>query len=308
MPEPVGSGRPTPGSQGLRVDRVPVGRVETVLAVADAARDSDGSDPFNEQTRLDLASGRRSAHLARIADRAVAAAATGGGELDLVVLPAERGRRYGTAVLESLLPVLEPNVSAWSHGDHPAAHALARSHGFQPVRTLLKLTLPALDGGPRDDADDAGDGIRIVPFDPAKDAPAWLDLNARAFAAHPEQGGMTGRDLAEREDEAWFDPADFLVAKDADGTMLGFHWMKLEPGSADGEVYVLGVDPAASGRGLGRRLLAAGLDRMRLSGKRTASLYVEGDNGPALALYRRFGFMTAAVDVQFRRSARPLAG
>lgn len=302
MPDLVGSEQLPPGASALRVEPVRPGALESVLAVADAAHDVDGADPFNEQTRLDLASGRRSAHVARLDGRAVAAAAAGGGELDLVVLPAERGRGFGTAVLESLLPALEPDVSAWSHGDHPAAHALALSHGFQRVRTLLRLALPALDDVADGDAGDARDGIRIERFDPRTDAATWLDLNARAFAGHPEQGGMTARDLAEREREAWFDPADFLVAKDADGTMLGFHWMKLEPGADDGEVYVLGVDPDAAGRGLGRRLLAAGLNRMRREGRRTASLYVEGDNEPALALYRRFGFVTAAVDVQYKRT------
>ena len=43
------------------------------LAVAHAARENDGADPFNEQTRLDLASGRRSAHVARAGGQAVAA-------------------------------------------------------------------------------------------------------------------------------------------------------------------------------------------------------------------------------------------
>lgn len=281
-----------------------------VLAVAEAARDADGADPFNEQTRLDLASGRRSGHLARLNGRPVAAAVTGDGELDLVVAPATRRRGIGSATLETLLPTLEADVSAWSHGDHPAARALALAHGFARVRTLLRLRLPRLPDGVLGDAGDTGaarDGIRIDAFDPATDAAAWLDLNARTFAAHPEQGGMSALDLAEREGEAWFDPADFLVARDSHGRMLGFHWMKLEPGVDDGEVYVLGVDPGAAGRGLGRRLLAAGLDRMRRRGRRTASLYVEGDNERALTLYRGFGFVTDAADAQYAR-LRPLDG
>ncbi|GAB3612086.1 GNAT family N-acetyltransferase [Humibacter ginsengisoli] len=276
------------------------------LAVADAALRHDGTDPFNEQTRLDLASGRRAVHVARHGGDPVAAAATGNGELDLVVEPGARGRGVGTALLESLLPELEPDVSAWSHGDHPAARALAAGHGFDLVRTLLRLRLPSLEpvAGTEPQA-----GIRVEEFDPQTDAADWLALNARAFASHPEQGRMSAGDLAEREAEPWFDPADFLVARDASGRMLGFHWMKLDPRTGEGEVYVLGVDPDAAGRGLGRLLLTEGLERMRAKGVASASLYVEGDNEPALALYRSVGFVDDAVDVQFRRvSARQPAG
>ena len=273
--------------------------VTGALAVADNALLHDGVDPFNEQSRLDLASGRRSVRLARDGGTAIAAAAFGNGELDLVVLPDARGRGVGTALLESLLPDLEPQVTAWSHGDHPAAHALAERHGFDLVRTLLRLRLPSLDTLPGSPA--PADGIRIQEFDPETDASDWLALNARAFASHPEQGDMSADDLAEREAESWFDSADFLVAKDATGRMLGFHWMKLEPNDDGGEVYVLGVEPDAAGRGIGKLLLAEGLRRMREKGRSSASLYVEGDNEPALALYRRFGFVDDAVDVQFRR-------
>ncbi|WP_460520659.1 mycothiol synthase [Humibacter antri] len=282
--------------------------VADALTVADAALRHDDTDPFNEQTRLDLASGRRSVRVGRDGGVAIAAAAFGNGELDLTVLPAARGRGFGTAMLDSLLPELEPDVTAWSHGDHPAARALASGHGFDVVRTLLRLRLPSLltvgDGGSTGaGAAMSTSGIRIAEFDPDADASDWLALNARAFASHPEQGSTSADDLAEREAEPWFDPADFLVAKDSAGRMLGFHWMKLQPHAAEGEVYVLGVDPDAASRGLGKLLLAEGLRRMRAKGRTEASLYVEGDNHPALALYRRFGFIEDAVDVQYRRTA-----
>jgi mycothiol synthase len=288
----------------LRVLTADGDRLEQVLAVADAARAADGVEPFNEQTRLDLASGRRLAHAGYVDDVAVAAAVTGGGELDLVVRPSARGPGYGSAMLTVLLPDLEPDVAAWSHGDHPGARALAAAYGFDRVRELLHLRLPALpQGGERSDEEggQAADGIRIVAFDPSTDAAAWLALNARAFSSHPEQGRMSAADLAEREAERWFDPEDFLVAKDESGRMLGFHWMKLEPGSDEGEVYVLGVSPAAAGRGLGGRMLTAGLRHMRSRGRATASLYVEGDNARALALYRRAGFVDDGIDVQYRQ-------
>ena len=288
--------------------------------IAEAARVADGTAPLNEQTMLDLASGRRTARLARRSDPdrdlsdagsdpdanpAVAVAVTGHGELDLVVDPAYRGQGIGKAVLEQLLPELEPDVSAWSHGDDPAARALAHTHGFVRVRTLYELRLPELRAARLDDAAGRGEaaaGIRLSAFEPATDAADWLALNARAFAAYPDQGGMTADDLAQRMGEPWFDREDFLIARDEQGRMAGFDWLKVDDDACSGEIYVLAVDPDVAGRGLGRALLVAGLRRMLARGLSQATLYVDGENDRAIALYRSLGFVDHVVDVQYRRS------
>jgi mycothiol synthase len=72
-----------------------------------------------------------------------------------------------------------------------------------------------------------------------------------------------------------------------------------------GEVYVVGVDPAAQGGGLGTSLTLAGLAHLRARGLRTVILYVEGDNGPAVSVYRGLGFGVEYVDVQFAKLAAP---
>jgi mycothiol synthase len=114
-------------------------------------------------------------------------------------------------------------------------------------------------------------------------------------------------DLDELESEPWFNAEDFLVLEHGDA-MIGYCWLKVEAASIDsgttGELYVVGVDPDRQGEGLGRRLVAAGLDRLDSRGIRTASLYVEGDNDPALALYRSVGFEEFAVDVQYSQSGQ----
>ncbi len=81
--------------------------------------------------------------------------------------------------------------------------------------------------------------------------------------------------------------------------MLGFHWTKVHGArSFDpvdtvddhghdhdpiGEVYVLGVDPAAQGLGLGAALTLAGLRYLRGRGLDQVMLYVEETNRPAIA-------------------------
>ena len=79
--------------------------------------------------------------------------------------------------------------------------------------------------------------------------------------------------------------------------MVGYCWLKIEDGV--GEFYVVGVDPDRQGSGLGRRLVAAGLAHLAERGIREASLYVEADNTPALALYRSFGFGDYSIDIQY---------
>ena len=140
--------------------------------------------------------------------------------------------------------------------------------------------------------------VTVRAFVPGVDDDAWLAVNAAAFATHAEQGKWTHADLAARLAEPWFDPAGFLLA-DRGGELLGYHWTKIHPDQL-GEVYVLGVAPAAQGLGLGRALLVRGLRYLAERGCRAVLLYVDGDNAAAIALYERSGFSRDDVDVQWR--------
>ena len=276
--------------------------------VADAAIDVDGYDPFNEQARLDVQSGRRTPIVATVWSEAehtrpIGAAIVGRGELDLVIDPLFRGKGYGSVALRGLLATARGNLTAWSHGDHPAARVLADHHGFLPVRRLLQLRSGVL----KSVADGAGasgtrphDGVTIAPFRDGDEA-EWVELNARIFESHPEQGRLTVDDLRARQAEPWYEAGDFLVARDAHGRIVGYDWVKAEPDAADGEIYVLGVDPVHAGKGTGKALLLAGLERLAQRGRTTATVSVEGDDPSAVRLYHQLGFTEHTVDVQYRR-------
>ena len=70
-----------------------------------------------------------------------------------------------------------------------------------------------------------------------------------------------------------------------------------------GEVYVLGVDPSAQGRGLGALLTSVGIAflarRMAGAAEPTVLLYVESDNTAALRTYQRLGFTQHSVDTAY---------
>jgi mycothiol synthase len=228
----------------------------------------------------------------------------GAGTAELVVHPARRGRGLGRHLVEAVLAEAGGPVDFWAHGGHPAARHLADAFGGELVRELrqMRRTGTAVDEAP------LPEGVTLRTFRPGQDDEQWLRLNALAFAHHPEQGSWTAQDLADRFAEPWFDPAGFFLATRGD-RVVGFHWTKVHPATGSepalGEVYVVGVDPAEQGGGLGRALTAAGLRHLtgRGTGERglnTVLLYVDADNPAAVRVYERLGFTIHEVDLMYR--------
>jgi mycothiol synthase len=258
---------------------------------------ADGHDPVDESVHLRLKHRGLEGTDAWVEDDGFAL--RHGDTLDLAVAPNARGEGIGGRLAASA--AAEPGaLTAWSHGDHPAARAIAQRLGFTRARELWVMRRPSAVPLP---PEDAPPGVTIRDFGEA-DAEALLAVNAAAFAAHPEQGSMSATDLAERMAEPWFDPAGLLLAIGPDGELLGFHWTKRHD-EDNGEVYVVGVAPEAHGRGLGRLLTVAGLHHLASRGVAEVHLYVESDNTAALRLYSGLGFNHAPADthVQYRRSS-----
>jgi mycothiol synthase len=288
---------------------------EWLPGLIDAARKADGAPPFSDGALVEYRTGAR--QLVGIDE--VAAALTTETEAEFVVHPDARGRGLGARLLELILGSTASPVLIWAHGDHPAARALAASHGLTAVRELLHLANPEIAGRvARIETPDIGGRVarssaRIetppagldttasaaystTGFVTGRDEDAWVALNHRIFAHHPEQGSVTRADLEQLESEPWFDADDFLLLR-AGGELIGYCWLKIE--GELGEIYVLGISPDHQGEKLGGRLLDAGLTRMRERGIRRAHLYVEGDNEQALPLYYSRGFERDSIDIQY---------
>jgi mycothiol synthase len=251
---------------------------------------------------------------------------------ELAVHPAHRRRGIGRALLAALVDAAggtaEPGAGTggrpgrlrvWAHGEGPAARALAASAGFARVRALWLMRRP-LSTHPAPLPEPVlpepvlpepvlpepvlPAGVRIRTYDPERDAAAWVELNRRAFAGHPEQGAWTVEDLRGRERQPWFDPAGFFLAVRGD-QLIGFHWTKVHEraphGAAGpiGEVYVVGVDPSARGTGLGRALTVIGQRHLHERGLTAAMLYVDESNTAAVALYESLGFTRWSVDAMY---------
>jgi mycothiol synthase len=265
-----------------------------VAGLAERATRADGQPPFSDQSLIDLGEGHR--ELIASGTDAAAIVTPDAAEAEFVVDPGARRRGLGEQLLTTLLERSGGTLRVWAHGDHPAARILAARHGLEPVRTLLQLRAALRDARPAT----RSSGTEVAAFRPGIDDAAWLAVNAAAFASHPEQGRLTQNDLDARKAEEWFEPLDFLLLRDGD-ELIGFCWLKVE--GDIGEFYAVGIAPHRQGEGLGRVLVEAGFARLAARGIRTASLYVEADNEPALRLYRSFGFGDYTVDVQYASGA-----
>ncbi|MGV0626483.1 mycothiol synthase [Mycolicibacter minnesotensis] len=283
-------------------------RQQQIRALIAAAGDHDGVAPVGEQVLRELAVSRTE-HLLVTGDgdEVLGYLNLAGGSDDepmaeLVVRPQARRRGIGAALARAALTRTQGRARFWAHGTLPAAQATAVALGLTAVRELLQMRR-SLRGLPEPSIPA---GVRIRTYGGTADDAELLRVNNAAFSWHPEQGGWTAADLAERRAEAWFDPEGVFLAYEGP-VLLGFHWTKIhrdKPGAERaGEVYVVGVDPAAQGRGLGRVLTEIGLaylaDRLADVDSPTVLLYVEADNTAALRTYRQLGFTVHTVDTAY---------
>ncbi|MEZ0356892.1 mycothiol synthase [Mycobacterium sp. SA01] len=285
---------------------------EQVRAMIEAATRTDGVAPVGEQVLRELPQSRTRHLVATDGDDVVGYLNLTPGRDDaeamgeLVVAPQARRRGIGSALLGAAVDAADGAVRFWAHGTLPAARAVADALGMTVARELMQMRRALRDIPevvvPK--------GIRIRTYAGPADDAELLRVNNAAFSWHPEQGGWGSADLDERRRESWFDPAGlFLAFDDATDQLLGFHWTKVHadhPGL--GEVYVVGVDPAAQGRGLGRLLTLVGIEHLaRVLGSHQEPevlLYVEADNAAAVNTYERLGFAVSNIDTAYQVAGR----
>jgi len=318
--------------------RLHASEIDAVTQLIERATEVDGVRPLSEHVSLHLRHGGddrvrnvllylTSGQLGGYAHLDVTDVVEGS-SAELVVDPDLRGHGLGRLLVRHVLAETpDGRLRLWSHGEHPAAAALSAAMGFTRTRALWQLRRSLYSPLP---APDLAAGVEIRTFLPGVDDEAWLELNAKAFAHHPEQGGWTIADLHQRIAEPWFQADGFFLAvrPDEGGRLVGFHWTKVH-GEVDhlhdhahdhpqarptphahlhdhghdpiGEVYVVGVDPDEQGHGLGRALTLVGLRHLRAIGLPEAMLYVDAENTPAIRLYTDLGFTRWDTDVMFRR-------
>ena len=290
--------------------------IATVEDLLTAAERADGHRPLSDHLWLDLVHGGRPGFAGLTAwepghDHAVGYAQVSKGNdswaVELVVHPHHRYEmtHLGPQLLRAAIDVVADggggHVHWWVFEPTPTHEALATSVGLQPGRRLLQMRRSLPTG--------MDVAIETRPFVPGQDEDAWLAVNNRAFEFHAEQGGWDRSTLRQREEEAWFDPAGFLL-HERDGRLAGFCWTKLHTDTEPvlGEIYVIAVDPDFHGHGLGEQLTLAGLASIAERGVDTGMLYVDADNTAAVELYRKLGFTVHRTDRAFVGDVDALPG
>jgi mycothiol synthase len=309
------------GADGQVPDEV----IREVHDLLDRVTAADGVEAFGEAFVRGLDGDRGHRHLLAMTpqDRIVGILAVDRQDADgigeIAVSPDHRQRGVATALLQRSAAEFGPDrqINLWSHGNLAGARGLAGVRGARVVRELLKMSVDCTAAGHRDDLladrDAALDrvrdaGLEVLDYPTACDRfgaatvdEEWVRVNNEAFAWHPEQGGWDVDRLRRDRDTEWFDPAGVLMLwRAGEAECLGFHWTKRPADDPHGEVYVVCLANAARGRGLGGPMTALGIGYLIDGGAEAVDLYVEGDNVPAVATYRKLGFEVVHRDVVYR--------
>jgi ribosomal-protein-alanine acetyltransferase len=134
----------------------------------------------------------------------------------------------------------------------------------------------------------------IRPFQPA-DLRAVLRLEVRCF----------GDEAWSSDEFAWmyYDGPDLFFVATISGRLIGYICGVME----DGEGYIgsIGVDPDVRRMGLGAALFHTFKARAITHGAQAITLHVRPENAAAVALYRKLGFIVAAVVPDYYGEAQP---
>jgi len=283
-----------------KLDDAEFAAVGALLAEAEA---HDGFEPLSDHLLLDLEhrGGRNFVAVLAYGEAGVLdgyaqlAGANMSTSVELVIAPSARASV--DELIARLLRVAMDVVAAegggridwWVH--HPDDHTdvIAERAGLTLGRRLLQMrrSLPIGERGAVDTR------AFIVDNDEAE----WLRVNNAAFHDHPEQGGWTIETLRLREAEPWFDPDGFRL-HEREGKLAAFCWTKIHSTTQPpmGEIYVIAVDPAFHGLGLGKALTIAGLEYLAAKRLTTGMLHVDSGNIAAMSLYERLGFVVHHAD------------
>jgi len=289
---------------------------ESVLSLIKAALDFDGTPAIAEHVLLHLRHGgdKSDSHLVIEENQQVITYAhldttdlVAGPSVEAVVHPQHRGKGLGALILKEAIKICGDRTRIWSHGDLPAAKAIAASLKLERLWSNLLMSKSLGEIQP------VTAKYPIRTFIPSLDNQAFLTLNNNVFANYPDQGGWSEDDLKVRVNESWFDDKGFFVAEEK-GELIGFCWTKIHgahthshSGGDDdhghealGEIYVLAVNPDYKGQGVGRNLTITGLNYLKYQGLNNVMLYVGVENKPAFNLYKSLGFIEFGSDVMYR--------
>jgi mycothiol synthase len=176
-------------------------------------------------------------------------------------------------------------------GADRVARRLLEGHGFSPVRRFLHLSLrrrrvAAVPARPPLRPMGPGEEAELTRIQNLSFAGSW------GFQPNTEEG------ISYRLGLDCCSPAGVFFAV-IDERVVGYCWTRDLRGK--GEIWMIGVDPACRGQGVGRALLLRGIHHLRQRGFHRVDLTVDEENSGAIALYRSVGFRQTGTVVWYER-------
>jgi len=175
--------------------------------------------------------------------------------------------------------------------------------GFQYVRRFLELRLELADL-PGLDVDPAALGCRhLQPGEEGK----LTGIQNRSFAGNWEYNPNTLEEVTYRINQNNCCPEDVVITCDGEA-VVGYCWTEINgagesppPDERKGRISMLGADPDYRGKGVGKRVLLAGLAYLKSKGVTVAELTVDSENKAARALYGSVGFQAGKSSLWYEK-------
>ena len=174
--------------------------------------------------------------------------------------------------------------------DNAVAQRVLSKLDFECVRRFLELRLDIADVHWPDTKQAALECRYLQPGEEDK----LTQLQNRAFAGTWGYNPNTVEEITYRTNLSTCSPEDIVLTYDGD-KVIGYCWTGIacEGGATSkrkGRIFMLGVDPDYRGKGTGKKVLLAGLARLKSKGLQVAELTVDSENKAACALYKSIGF------------------
>lgn len=184
-----------------------------------------------------------------------------------------RAREIGAKVIQ--VNVMEENI---------AAQTVLSKLGFKCVRRFLEFKLDMAKLGGQEANQAAQECSRLRYGEEEKLTQLQNHCFAGTWGYHPN----TVAEITYRTNLSHFSPEDVILTCEGD-ELVGYCWTEITR-EREGRIYMLGVVPDYRGKGIGRRLLLAGLAHLRSKGIGVAVLTVDSENKAARSLYQSVGF------------------
>ena len=184
--------------------------------------------------------------------------------------------------------------------DNAVAKSVLSRLGFEYVRRFLELRLDIAEVRWQDVDQAALECRHLQPGEEDK----LTQIQNRSFTGIWGYNPNTLDEIIYRTNLSNCSPEDVVLACEED-KVIGYCWTvvtyEAATGEGKGRISMIGTDPDYRGRGVGKRVLLAGLAHLKSKGLQVVDLTVDSDNKVACALYWSVGFRLRTSSLWYQK-------